>query len=554
MVILQFNKLIRNKWVWGAFAVVVSAAFCFDDLFRGGRDDARPSTSAGKLAGIEVGVDEFGAFRQETLGFGRSSSDTRSDNEINAETWKAIAADRVAKESGIAVSDAQLENAILSQFAYRGGFNYEQYKAELAQNFSITPERYETALRHIIARNQGVHNLLAGSGVFVSPMELDVMVADATDTFDVRVARFTQSGEKSAAVKVDDEGLKKWYDDNVRKLALPERIKIRYVRFNAADTNVLARMTVTEDEMRDMYDSTVDKYTSTDTNGVETVKPFDEVKDQIEKDLRLIAAVEYYTTNLQQRAYADFAEGEDKTVSRLDKIAAEEGATVAESDWFAIDGAFVEGFMRRIESIAPGAKDFAQVVAELDPQIPDLRYGVVASERAVWLIERSALSEAHTPSFEEAKGNIGTRALRDARQDALKAEVEEIAKGGVDAVLATANVSTNLVFSLYDLQNGAFPDQTVVARAATKLKKGEISEFVSTGIGRGLLVVCMDRKPGEALAAIQVREDLRRQAAMAQMRDLVVKWDDANLARMQLETNEGYGTTDGVDAVEDAQE
>ena len=33
MVIHQFNKLIRNKWVWGVFAIIVSAAFCFEDLF-----------------------------------------------------------------------------------------------------------------------------------------------------------------------------------------------------------------------------------------------------------------------------------------------------------------------------------------------------------------------------------------------------------------------------------------------------------------------------------------------------------------------------------------
>ena len=38
MVILQFNKLIRNKWVWGVFAVTVCAAFCFDDLFRSSGD------------------------------------------------------------------------------------------------------------------------------------------------------------------------------------------------------------------------------------------------------------------------------------------------------------------------------------------------------------------------------------------------------------------------------------------------------------------------------------------------------------------------------------
>ena len=43
MVIHQFNKLIRNKWLWGAFAVIVGGAFAFDflvdDLLRDGRGD-----------------------------------------------------------------------------------------------------------------------------------------------------------------------------------------------------------------------------------------------------------------------------------------------------------------------------------------------------------------------------------------------------------------------------------------------------------------------------------------------------------------------------------
>ena len=32
MVILQFNRLIRNKWIWGVFAVAISAFFAFDFL------------------------------------------------------------------------------------------------------------------------------------------------------------------------------------------------------------------------------------------------------------------------------------------------------------------------------------------------------------------------------------------------------------------------------------------------------------------------------------------------------------------------------------------
>lgn len=554
MVILQFNKLIRNKWVWGVFAVIVSAAFCFDDLFTTRRNEERAVGDAGSLGGEKVSVDSFAEARQEVVGFGRNRDDGRSDVEVNLDVWKRLAAERVAADDGVVVSDAALARAIERMFATQGGFSFSQYAAQLAQQFGITPERFEAALRRDMAVNQGVHGLLVGSGAFVSPMELDLAVADATDRFTVRVARFTQAKEKADAVSVDDDGLKKWYDDNTSKLALPERLKIRYIRYSANDEEVLAKMTVSEDEMRDMYDSTIEKYTSTDTNGVETVKPFEEVKEGIEKELRILAAVDYFTTNLQRRVYANLAEGEDPEASRIDKIAAEDGANVVESDWFSLDGNYVEGFMRRAESIAPGAKEFKDRVAEIDPAVADLRYGLVSSDNAVWLFERSALSEAHTPSFDEAKPHIGTQALRDAKADAFKAEIAEIAKGGVDAILATDNVSTNIEYTLVDLQRGAFPDQNAVVRAAGKLSKGEASELVQTSQGRGFVVVCVDRKPGDAAAAINLRDELRSQLAMARYRDLVNKWDDAMVSQMGVEPNMGYETVEQSDTDDAATE
>lgn len=544
MVILQFNKLIRNKWVWGAFAVVVSAAFCFDGLFTDRRSGSGSESEAGTLGGERIGAREFEACRQEVLGFGRSRSDSQSDSETNLEAWKRIAAERVAGDAGIVVGDTMLARSIERMFSAQGGFSFAQYRAQLAQQFGITPERFETALRRDITVRRGVHALLVGSGVLVSPMELEQSIADATDRYDVRVARFTQSKEKADAVTIDDEGLKVWYDANVKKLALPERVKVRYIRFDATAPDLLAKMSVTEDEMRDMYDSTIDKYTSTDTNGVETVKPFEDVKAGIEQELRVLAAVEYYTTNLQRRVYANLEEGEDPKASRLDRISREENATVSESGWFSTDGGYVEGFMVRAATIAPGARDFVDCVAELDPAIPDLRYGLASSDNAVWLIEKTEVSEAHTPDFEEAKDKIGAQALRDAKADAFKAEVEAIAAAGVDAVLATENVSTNLTFTLSNLARGAFPDQNAIVRAAAKLKKGEISAFVSTGTGRGLLVVCENRTPGDVASAVSLRDEMRNQAEMSQFNMLVSKWDDANLARLGLAPGVGYETSE----------
>ena len=76
MVIHQFNKLIRNKWLWGVFAVIVGGAFAFDflvdDILRDGRGgEERSSGRAGTLAGEPVSESTFLEMAEEIRGFGR---------------------------------------------------------------------------------------------------------------------------------------------------------------------------------------------------------------------------------------------------------------------------------------------------------------------------------------------------------------------------------------------------------------------------------------------------------------------------------------------------
>ena len=313
------------------------------------------------------------------------------------------------------------------------------------------------------------------------------------------------------------------------------------MKFSAKDPKVLAKMTVTENDMRDQFDVTVDKYTTKDTNGVEKVRTFDELtkeeKAGIEKDLRQIAAVQFFETNLNVRVYGGPAT--DGGASRLDEIAKADGLKVETSDWFAIDGGYQDGFMVRASSVCPGAQGFAEAVAELDPESNDLRYAVVSSADAVWLLEKKETSAKHTPTFEESKEAIRPRALRDAKADAFKAKVEAIAAKGADAVLATKDVSTNIVFSVSDLRSGGvFENQMQVARAAMKLQKGEVSEFTLTGTGRAILVVCLARYAGDAAKAMLLRNQVRGEIAALQLRQIPDAWKKWNLERLGFEPTE----------------
>lgn len=540
MVIHQFNKLIRNKWIWGAFAIAISAFFAFDFLVADlGRSEpsAGGSSAAGTLGGEKVNAQVFLDIAEEIRGFGQQRDWKRPAGEVNRAAWESYAALAVAGKDGLEATDAEVSAMIRNDrsFQQNGGFSFALYQALLRQN-GLTPERFEAYLKRRVTLMR-IGQAVLSSAAWASPMELDQAIADMTDTFTVKVAKFTQEKKDADAVKVDDAALKKWYEENKKSLELPERVKIRFVKYNAADPMVLAKMTVTEDEMRDRYDVTIDKYTSTDTNGVETVKKFEEVKAGIEKELRQIAAVQYFETNLNARVYGDSPVA---AAERLAAVAKADGAKVETSDWFSVDGGYQEGFMKHASQIFPGVQGFSEVVAELDPSSEDLRYGIITSEKAVWLIEKAETSPKHVPTFEEAKDAIRPRALRDAKADAFKASVEAIAKKGAKAVEAVKGVSTNLMFTVADLRNGApaFENQMAVARAAMKLKKGEVSEFTLTGTGRAILVVCEDRVAGDAAKAMVLRSQVRDDLAMLQLRQIPDAWKKWNLERIGFEPGE----------------
>jgi hypothetical protein len=535
MVIHQFNKLIRNKWVWGVFAIIVSAAFCFEDLFSTREREETARGSAGTLAGEEVKASLFSEIADDIRGIGRQRDWSMKTSQVNLNAWRNYAAIKVAEKDGIEATDDEVAAAIRrdSSFQVNGGFSFSLYQRLLREN-SLTPERFEAFLKRRLTLSR-IGDTLLGAAAWSSPMELDQAVADMTDVFTVKVARFTQDRKAADKIKVDDAALRKWYDENTNSIALPERVRIRYVKFDATKKEILSKMVVTEDEMKDRYDVTIDRYTSTDTNGVESVKKFEEVKGEIEKELRRLAAVQFYETNINHRVYSKKAA---KGASRLDEIAKEEGLKVELSDWFAVDGSYKEGFMKRSYQICSGAKGFLEAVAELEADSEDLRYAVVSSDSKVWLIEKAETSPKHIPTFEEAKKAIRPRALNDAKAKAFKAEIEAKIAKGVKTVLAEGQVSTNLTFSVSDLGGNAFDDQMLVARAAMKLKKGELSGFELISTGRALVVVCENRVDGDAAKAMVMRSRIAEDVSMLQRRQIPEDWMKWNLERLGFVPND----------------
>jgi hypothetical protein len=552
VVILQFNRLIRNKWIWGVFAVAISAFFAFDFLIadlRGG-NEGRDSGEAGILGDRELAMSEFRALQDDARGIGRQRDRNLSNAEVNRLAWEAAAALDIAKTRRLTATDEEVRQAVLREFRdpSSGAFNMAVYERILREN-GLTPEMFEAYMKRRITLMK-LRGVVLGSSRWVAPSELDGALNDVTDKLTVKIAYFVD--KDGSKVTIDDKGIEAYYKENTNSIALPDCVTVKYVRYPADDAKRLAQFKITEDEMRDHYDATSARFETQTTNGVIT-KKFEEVKGIVEKELQLIASVEAYRTNLLFRVYPpEAASVSTAKVDRLEKIAAEDKLPVKTSPRFSASGAgYVSGFMSRPEAFVRGADPsaFAAAVAELDPESEDLRYGVVAGSNAVYLVERATFEKAHVPPFAEAKSIIRPRALADARAKAFKAAVEKqralaaaaIAKGQpFDAkTLAAQSVTTSITFSVSALQRDSFADSRHVAGAAMKLGKGQISEFISTpNPSRGLLVYVENRVPGDAAEAQMVRMQLRDELSSIAAGGVPAAWNRWNLERLGFTTTQ----------------
>ena len=519
MVILQFNKLIRNKWVWGVFAIVVSLAFVApDDWFR---DDNAPARTKSHLEDMSVKYDaKLEKDCRDILELFPENPDARNRGATRsievAENYAAMAS---FDEAGIRVSDNVLAQAIRSRYLSAFAYDEAQYAQRIQQQYGMGIGRFEELLRKSMQTQQGISAYMNATA-WVSTMETEQIVHDLTDRLTVRVATFTQTKEESDAINLDDEGLKKWYDENGDRLHVPTRLKLRTVLFNVADTNLVASIEVTPEEITARYEQDKDSlYSTTDTNGVITVKAEAEVKDEIVKTLTREKFLEKYENGeIASRANEENAlisdDPETPRASILDDIAKASGLRVAMTGWIEVKPSegLVPGFARTASAAFPGASDVQSQISALDPASDSYyRYGIFAARNSgkVWLVETAETSPAHDATFEECKELIRTPALRDARQKAFEDAVAAVTKKGVDAVLATTNVSEAVTFSASDEEAPKFDNARRVIPAAIQLNKGEMSDFISTGTGRGIVVVCMDRTDGElAMLGTSDREAL----------------------------------------------
>ena len=563
MVILQFNKLIRNKWVWGVFAIVVSLAFVApDEWFRGRDDDRRGADGRNRLENVEMDDALYEQCRMLSDGFLEkfpSRVGALFAGKTERDVWKMYAAVTTFRKAGFTIPDAVLAERVRAVFVGEdGGFNEEEYAARVKNYFNADVKTFETMVRLVMTLEYGLGNVI-GTSSWPSPMEADQAARDFTDKLTVQVATFTEDKDVKE-MKLDDKGLKEWFDENVSKLSVPDRFKLRYVKFEADSSNALARVKLSEADIKARYDANAEKgmydIKPATTNDVKKVKPLADVRADIEKALRAEGALELVKGDVDDLTGDDiYWNNPEAAKGLLPKVAQSTKRELKTSGWLSLGYNQLRALSNPIETEFPGVRrarpDILASVCN-----GDRPFGIVASDKAVWLVDLVEKSPKHTPTFDEAKSSIGDMALRDAKAKAFKTKVEDFAKKGVKAVLESGNVTTNFTFAAcdfvrdeamgwanrygeWDFSKAGFQNAEPVVFAARKLSKGQVSEFIPLGFGRGILVVCNDRRSGDAAELLRGERFAKRVSAGMQSAEILENWLESNLVALGFKERSG---------------
>lgn len=559
MVIQKFNSLIRNKWVWGVFAVTVAAVFVLPDgclRNNGAKQDDSAEAQLRNLSNYDTQLEKK---CEELLKF-RFLDYVHLPNSMPlsmlfkpGEKVKLYAAVQTFKDAGVVITDEMLSEYIHSLFSSPDKpFNPDEYKDFVKARHNISVPRFEEYLRLGLMLRNGLLTVEQLEDA-VSSVEVKASSQAYSDKFTVSVAEFNVDTKEAEKVKVDNKAVEKWYTDNKKSLALPVRYKVRYVKVplsGVATTNLLAKVNLSEESVEARYEENCKKgmYKISTTNDVEQVKPLKDVRDAVVAELK----GETVRKMIKDNVY-DFNQSRaKKDPNLLEDFVADNilGAKLKIEDaWLAFEnlpkGEILDkyqenGFITDIGSsfIGVDPNDFRNKVIDLKEE----GHNVIEAPAFLCLIYKTPKDERENrqpePKLEDIKPVVEALALDEAKAEKFKATVEAVKDKGFDAVVKSSGANTNLAFQVVNMEPekpllGEYQGQII--HASMNLNKGEISDFILLEPGKALLVACQERVPGTAedyqKAEMFATTEAQRRRAWT-MPQVISDWLDWNLKRL----------------------
>lgn len=539
VLITKFNKMIRNKWLWTGFALLISVSFLgyFSPRSSGcGRNAFREDMKAGnqgKLFDRSVSRTEFMTARFFEMGLRESMALTPEARErLHRRTWQRLAALRAAEQMGVRVSPDEIRETIARDpnFAVNGAFSRERYRATVEAQLRISLTTFESYLLQELTLRKLADML--ESLLLTSPMDLQRRLSNLTDTFTVQYAALTRDTVRTevATTPADAE---RFYDEHQKMFTEPAKVSVTYVSFPI--TNYLAGITVTESDMKDYYEEYDEEFRSGDTNAPADRLPFEQVTNTIAARLRDHEA-EKGARNAATEFVMKLADRSENAPG-FAAVAASQGLTLSTSGFFTVAG--------RVPGLQV-ASDFNKAAFDLDSADRTRSFSdAVTGSNAVYVLSAHEKVEEHIPAFAEVKERA-TKLARQQAEDAafikrcrdlrrsLKKDLESGKTFALAASGAGLTIKTTEPFSVYEgLTNDASYSEEL-ASSVMYMNKGELSDLVPITNGV-ILAFIVDRQAGDPAATVLLKPQMQSLVDRYNVAVLLRDWEDYLLSKPGFE-------------------
>lgn len=542
MFIIKFNNMVKNKWVWAAFAIVVAVAFGASDIFYSAKQGRGDRTQYGLLDGQPIDPIRYTAV-SSLLRFQQRGEESREI--LPRDVWRTYAALVTADRIGLSVSDAELAHIIRSMPDLKnesGSFDESRYQGML-RVLGLSPVAYQEVVRADVMLSQLASFIQ--SGPYGAPSMAEDRARGMNDNYVIQIATISNAFS-AATAEVSAEAALSYYEKNAEAYREPERRTVQYVAFRAKD--FLGEATFEEDEVQAYYDEHEDDYVVKGTNDVETVKTLEEVRPEIEaavadqhaREKAAAAAAAFadvfYEADEEQAATMDFAEeakkaGYEVSVSKpfADRdfpVLYSESPAFVEA-CFGLDG---ESLKSRVTDVI-GGEGPECYVACLVTNVP-----------------------SHIPSYEA----ISARVLADAKADQADVSFTEAINKARDSIMlglekddavfadlargSGLEVSTNITLNCREAYSGVpgVPAARSIATAMTQLGKGDFCKEAFPILGGAVFFYVLDRTPGDAntfsIGSKMMLSSMSREMGEGLWED----WLEKNLESLNPQPNEPF--------------
>lgn len=154
----------------------------------------------------------------------------------------------VTLENDYRISDLVLSAKLQQLFSVDGVFDRDRLESVAMSNRMSVP-MYEHTLRNEL-RLQQMQSAIANSA-FVTKEEVNDLALLKEQTRDISVLTFNQEGF-SSNTSVTAESIKQYYEENVQRFMLPEKVKVDYVEISSE--SLTENVEASEEQITSMYD------------------------------------------------------------------------------------------------------------------------------------------------------------------------------------------------------------------------------------------------------------------------------------------------------------